>query len=243
MKRTIAAILVLTGGLWQAGCATKKYVAQTVDPVKTKVDQVADQTNKQGSTLDETRKQLERTETDLSATTEKANAADRRATDALARADAAGRKADQVSSELRETVANLDDYKVAGEATINFKFNSDKLTDEAKQQLDQLVAEHGTHRRYFIAVEGFTDRTGSEDYNAQLSRRRADHVVQYLLTKHNLPLYRIHTIGLGKQKPVDEGRTRAAQAKNRRVEVTVFTADSAVTAMQEKKQTPMKPQQ
>src|SRR6266851_6176508 len=111
MKRTIAAILVLTGGLWQAGCATKKYVAQTVDPVKTKVDQVADQTNKQGSTLDETRKQLERTETDLSATTEKANAADSRATDALARADAAGRKADQVSSELRETVANLDDYK------------------------------------------------------------------------------------------------------------------------------------
>ena len=243
MKRTIAAILVLTGGLWQAGCATKKYVAQTVDPVKTKVDQVADQTNRQGSTLDETRKQLERTETDLSATTEKANAADSRATDALARADAAGRKADQVSSELRETVANLDDYKVAGEATINFKFNSDKLTDEARQQLDQLVAEHGTHRRYFIAVEGFTDRTGSEDYNAQLSRRRADHVVQYLLTKHNLPLYRIHMIGLGKQKPVDEGRTRAALAKNRRVEVTVFTADSAVAAMQEKKQAPMKPQQ
>ncbi len=243
MKHTFAMILVLTGGLWQAGCATKKYVAQTVDPVKTKVDQVADQTTKQGSTLDETRKQLDRTETQLSATTEKANAADSRATDALARADAAGRKADEVSSELRQTVANLDDYKVAGHATITFAFNSDKLTDEAKQQLDQLVAEHGTHKRYFIAVEGFTDRTGSDDYNAQLSRRRADRVVQYLLTKHNLPLYRVHMVGLGQQKPVDEGRTRAARAKNRRVEVTIFSADSPVAAMQENKPAAAKPQQ
>jgi|SRR5712692_3798936 len=240
MKRNLAAILVLVGGLLLGGCATKKYVAQTVDPVKTKVDQVADQTTKQGATLDETRKQLDRDETELSATTEKASSADHRATDALSRADAVGRK----TEELRQVVANLDDYAVAAETTVNFKFNSDKLSDEAKEQLDKLVAEHGTLKRYFIAVEGFTDRTGPDQYNDELSRRRADRVVQYLVTKHTIPLYRIHMIGLGKQKPVDEAKNRAARAKNRRVEVTVFSADAGLSAAQPQNKPPApRPQQ
>lgn len=229
MKRNLATILLLAGGLVLGGCATKKYVAQTVDPVKAKVDQVADQTNKQGATLEETRKELEKDETQLSATTEKASSADSRASDALSRADAANRAA----SELRQTIANLDDYKVAGQGTVNFKFNSDKLTDEGKQQLDQLVAQNGTLKRYFIAVEGFTDRIGSDDYNIDLSRRRADRVVHYLVMQHNVPLYRIHLVGLGKAKPVDEGRTRDARAKNRRVEVTIFSADSGLANIQQ----------
>jgi outer membrane protein OmpA-like peptidoglycan-associated protein len=238
MKRNLAAILLLVGGLVLGGCATKKYVAQTVDPVKAKVDQVADQTNKQGATLDETRKELEKDETQLSATTEKASSADTRASDALSRADAAKRAA----SELRQTIANLDDYKVAGQGTVNFKFNSDKLTDDAKHELDQLVAQNGTLKRYLIAVEGFTDRIGSDDYNIGLSRRRADRVVQYLVMQHNVPLYRIHLVGLGKAKPVDEGKTRDARAKNRRVEVTIFSADSALANTQQQSQ-PAKPQQ
>ena len=226
MKHTIAVLAFLTGALVLSGCATKKYVAQTVDPVKAKVDQVADQTTKQGTTLGETRKQLETDERELSATTEKANSADTRATDALSRADNTTR----MTNELRQTVANLDDYKVAAQTTVNFAFNSDKLSDEAKQELDKLVAEHGTYKRYFIAVEGFTDRTGPDDYNIELSRRRADRIVQYLLTQHNVPLYRIHLVGLGKAKPVDEGKTRAARAKNRRVEVTIFSADTGLPA-------------
>jgi len=44
-----------------------------------------------------------------------------------------------------------------------------------------------------------------------------------------VPIYRIHTIGLGEQKPVDEGRGRDANAKNRRVEVKVFIADLGST--------------
>jgi outer membrane protein OmpA-like peptidoglycan-associated protein len=74
-------------------------------------------------------------------------------------------------------------------------------------------------------VEGFTDSTGDKAYNEALSRKRADAVVTYLVSKHDVPIYRIHMIGLGEDKPVDEGKDRAARAKNRRVEVKVFTAD------------------
>ncbi|MDQ6700438.1 MAG: hypothetical protein M3Z36_09660, partial [Acidobacteriota bacterium] len=125
MKHVFATTLVMSGMLLAGGCATKKYVRQTADPIRGKLDQVAEQTNKQGSTLDATRKDLEKDETELNATKERAMSADSKAADALGRADQAGQKADAAGmkadkntrdlSELRQTVANLDDYKVAAE--------------------------------------------------------------------------------------------------------------------------------
>jgi hypothetical protein len=47
------------------------------------------------------------------------------------------------------------------------------------------------------------------------------------VAKHDIPIYRIHMIGLGEEKPVDDGHTRAARAKNRRVEIKVFSADES----------------
>ena len=55
-----------------------------------------------------------------------------------------------------------------------------------------------------------------------MSRRRADAVMHYLVATHEIPLYRIHMIGLGDDKPVDEGKNRDARAKNRRVAFTIL---------------------
>ena len=87
------------------------------------------------------------------------------------------------------------------------------------------------NKRFFIAVEGYTDSTGSKQYNEELSRKRADAVVNYLVAKHDIPIYRIHMIGLGEDKPADEGKNRAARAKNRRVEVKVFSADQVTASI------------
>ena len=125
-------------------------------------------------------------------------------------------------------MANLDAYKQVAETTVNFKFNSDKLDADSKMALDQMVANQSQYKRFFIAVEGFTDRVGNADYNARSSRRRADAVMEYLVAEHNVPVYRVHMIGSGEQKPVDDGRGRAANAKNRRVEVTLFSADQSL---------------
>jgi outer membrane protein OmpA-like peptidoglycan-associated protein len=238
---TTVAFGALLAALTAGGCATKNYVKQTVDPVSGKLDQVATQTNQQGQKLDQTAQNQEKDETELSATKERAMTADNKAGDAINRADQASQKADQANDkadrlghdlgDLRNTVANLDDYKQVNQAVVNFKFNSDKLGDDAKQQLDQMVANQNQYKRFFIAVEGFTDSVGPADYNNALSRRRADAVVEYLVAKHNIPIYRIHMVGLGKENPVDEARTRAARAKNRRVEVTLFSADPGAMAM------------
>ena len=64
-----------------------------------------------------------------------------------------------------------------------------------------------------------------------MSRTRADAVVNYLVAQHDIPVYRIHMVGLGKEKPADEGKTREARAKNRRVEVKVFSADQVTASL------------
>jgi outer membrane protein OmpA-like peptidoglycan-associated protein len=235
---------MLAGVVFAGGCATKKYVAKTVDPVRDKVDTVAGTTDKQGQQINQQGTQLNQqgddlkgqiakegsdidaAKTDIAANKERAMAADARAGDALAKSDQNSKDL----GELRQVVANLDDYKPAGNTSIPFAFDKDVLTPDSKAELDKLVSGAGTMKRYFVAVEGFTDKTGSIVYNNQLSRRRAEAVTQYLVAKHDIPVYRIHMIGLGEEKPADEGKDRAARAKNRRVEVTIYTAENSTVA-------------
>ncbi len=217
-----------------SGCATKGYVRQNVTPVQDKINQVSGQVNKVGGDLQKTQQDVAKNTQAISATDEKATGADRRAGDAMTRANQANEQAqkdDQEIAQLRGVVANLDDYKVKNQATVLFKFNSAELSPEDKQQLDQLASNTGSLKRYFIAVEGYTDTTGDANYNLQLSRRRADAVVVYLSAEKNVPFYQIRTIGLGENNLVDPGKTREARAKNRRVEVKVFSADAAVASL------------
>jgi outer membrane protein OmpA-like peptidoglycan-associated protein len=221
------------------GCATKKYVRNTTAPVQAKVDQVGEQTQKQGQEIQETKGQLkqvdENAQSGISAAKERAMTADNHAGEAMNRANQVGTEVAQVKTQVEQTnsnldqlrtqVANLDDYKMAAETSIPFRFNKYVLDKESKEELDKLVGNVSSAKRYFIAVEGFTDNVGTVAYNEELSRKRADAVVEYLVAKHNIPIYRIHMIGLGKEKPVDMGKNRAARAKNRRVEVRIFSAD------------------
>ena len=240
-----AALLATTG------CATKSYVRKSIDPVNGKVDQQGQQIGETSASLQKTQQSLSATETKLSSTDETAKAADARAGDALnkagqaddkatqagSKADQANQKADQVGQNLdgfkkdmTNQFASLEDYKKVSSATVNFKFNSDKLDADARQALDQMVAGNN-YKRFYIAVEGFTDQVGDDSYNEALSKRRADAVVSYLVAQHDIPVYRIQMIGLGKDKPVDDAKTRAARAKNRRVEVTIYSADQSAGAM------------
>ena len=242
MMRRSAEVMMLASALalGLTGCATKKYVAERVDPVNDRLGKV-DQ-NQQG-----TQKQLDAAEPRISAADEKATSADRRATDAIGRADAASKKADQVRADLRtelnDRIANLDDYKSVGEATVLFKFNSAQLTDDGKAQLDQLAGTQvGTMKTYFVAIEGFTDKVGPADYNLDLSRRRAQAVQTYLVAQKNVPVFRIQIVGLGKDKALNEQKTREERSKNRRVQVTLFSADAGRQATAQA-QTPAPAQQ
>jgi len=237
------ATCILTGALLAGGCATKKYVRNTTAPIQAKVDQVGEQTTQNGKQIDETRGQVkdvdERAQSGISAAQERASTADQHAQAADQHADAAMNKANEATqlgqqnsdniNNLRQVVSNIDDYKLQTSVSVPFKFDKYALSTDAKQDLDKLASDVKADKRYFIAVEGYTDRTGPKAYNEALSEKRADSVVHYLVATGDVPIYRIHMIGLGQEKPVDDGHDRVARAKNRRVEVKVFSADG-VTA-------------
>jgi outer membrane protein OmpA-like peptidoglycan-associated protein len=246
MRVFLATTCIVAGSLLAAGCATKKYVQNTTAPIQAKVDQVGTQTTQNTQQIEDTKGQLkqvdEKAQSGINAAQERASAADQHATaadehanladqhanDAMGQAKQAGSMADANSKDLnklRDVVANIDDYKMQTSASVPFGFDKFALTAAAKDDLDKLAGALGSEKRFVISVEGYTDAIGDKAYNEALSRKRADAVVMYLVAKHDVPIYRIHTIGLGEEKPVDEGKDREARAKNRRVEVKVFAAD------------------
>jgi outer membrane protein OmpA-like peptidoglycan-associated protein len=233
--------------LLAGGCATKKYVRNTTAPIQAKVDQVGTQTTQNSQQIEDTKTQVksvdDKAQSGINAAQERASGADQHAaaadqhagvadahaTDAMNKAKQAGDMADANSKDLnklRTVVANIDDYKMQTSASVPFAFDKFTLSASAKEDLDKLADALQANKRFVISVEGYTDKTGDRSYNEALSRKRADAVVTYLVAKHDVPIYRVHMIGLGEDKPVDEGKNRAARAKNRRVEVKVFTADT-----------------
>jgi outer membrane protein OmpA-like peptidoglycan-associated protein len=245
MKAFLATTCIVTGALLASGCATKKYVRTTTAPVQAKVDQVGEQTTHNSQQIEETRAQVkqvdEKAQSGISAAQERASSADQHAGladqhagEAMTKANQAAQVGDQNTQAigtLQTALGNIDDYKLQTSVAVPFKFNKYALTEESKQDLDKLAGELKADKRFFIAVEGYTDSIGSKSYNTVLSQRRADAVRDYLVAKHDIPVYRIHMIGLGEEKPVDEGRNRTARAKNRRVEVKVFTSDQATAGL------------
>ncbi len=225
--------VVLTAFL-ATGCATKKYVRQQVDPVNQRIGQVEQASNQKIQALDE------KTSQGLSRIDEKAMSADNHAGQAAQAAQQAGQQATeagrsagearglaekglQKNEELTRTVDNLDNYQQVSTESVLFAFGKATLTPEGQAKLDQVAQSLSSNRHYQVQVEGFTDSTGSADYNLDLSRRRASTVVNYLAIEHHIPLYRIHVAGFGKAMPVAENRTRNGREQNRRVEVRVFS--------------------
>ena len=244
MKAFLAATSILTMTLLWGGCATKRYVRNTTAPIQAKVDQVGEQTARNGEQIAETRNQVKQVDEraqggirtaqeSAMAADQHAGAADQHATDAMNRANQANQLGEQNSQgleSLRAVIANLDDYKMQTQVAVLFDFNKYALTGNGKDDLEKIAAAVKSDRRYFIAVEGYTDSIGSKAYNDTLSRHRAEQVVQFLVTKYDIPIYRIHMIGLGQLRPVDEAANRAARAKNRRVEVKVFAAGAGAAS-------------
>ena len=227
-------IALAVGSLLITGCATKGYVRNTVTPVEQKLNQKVEEVDQnsqkrdasQVAELQKTNQVVDEDGKKLDATTEVAKTADTQSKGAMSKANQNSKDL----NDLRNVVANIDDYKPANQAVVHFAVNKDTLTKDEKAKLDDVAMQVGSLQRYFITIEGFTDQTGSAAYNDQLSRERANAVISYLVGSHDIPVYRIHMVGLGKQKLIDEGKGRKAREASRRVEITIFTAKPLTTS-------------
>lgn len=147
---------------------------------------------------------------------------------AISNAARGGAKAAQESADAaiagvnatNQRISAVDDYVVQTNQTVNFKVGSAVLSPEGKQNLDNLAQTALTMKGYLIEVTGFASSDGDEKKNKELSRRRAQSVLDYLIETHNIPLRRIGvSYGFGEQQAVADNTTREGRAQNRRVEV------------------------
>jgi len=232
MNRTSLVVLLATSMAATVGCASKNYVRQETTPLINKTNELDDLTAKNTNAIKDVDA---RAQAGIQQVTAKAAEVDQKAQAAADQAGQAQTQADNAVhrvDSLQSTVANLDNYRVVTETAVQFGFDKDNLTKASKEALDQLATNVPNTKGYIIAVEGGTDSVGDAEYNYALSQRRADAVVQYLASQHNIPAHKIYLIGLGKDKPVESNKTRDGRAKNRRVDIRLMTnsADSSMPA-------------
>jgi len=101
---------------------------------------------------------------------------------------------------------------------ITFDTDSDKIKDESKATIEQLVAAAKAEPSWNLEIQGHTDSTGSSDHNQQLSEKRAASVKAYLV-KAGIAASRLTAKGFGATQPVGSNDTSLGRSQNRRVEI------------------------
>jgi len=101
-------------------------------------------------------------------------------------------------------------------------FESSKydLSTDAQLKLAKLSGIIQAHPGLHLAIEGYTDTTGTADFNLKLSQQRADAVRQFLISQ-GLLANAITSKGLGEADPVADNNTAVGRQQNRRVEIVV----------------------
>lgn len=109
---------------------------------------------------------------------------------------------------------------VSFDLTVQFAFNSDEITGVAFQEMLELLRFLREYPSTTAVIEGHTDSVGAEQYNQELSQRRAQAVVE-ALTNSGVARNRLTARGYGESRPIASNATEEGRAQNRRVTVVV----------------------
>ncbi|MCF8361202.1 MAG: OmpA family protein [Prolixibacteraceae bacterium] len=103
---------------------------------------------------------------------------------------------------------------------IFFEFDSYELKNESETELKKVIDFMKENPTVEIEISGHTDTIGSEDYNLQLSKKRAGEIADFL--SQYIDLSRIKAVGYGSSMPISSNETEQGRQKNRRSELRVI---------------------
>ena len=132
------------------------------------------------------------------------------------------RQEDKLRQKLQATgvsvTRNGDNIILNMPGNITFATDSSNISADFYQVLDSVALVIKEFEKTYVDVIGYTDSTGSETYNQQLSEARASSVARYLESQGVLPA-RIVSSGMGESNPIASNDTAQGRALNRRVEI------------------------
>jgi outer membrane protein OmpA-like peptidoglycan-associated protein len=227
--------------------ATRKFTRNEVktssDKLNTRIDTTKEEINGE---IKETRDNVDRVNTRVTGVDGRVTELDSKTTQGLTtlkgdvqnvdqKAAQAQTSANRVAGDvviLDQKFQNRNQFTVAGEKMIQFKFNSSKLETNYKTVLDEIAEMVSQNADAIVVLEGHTDSIGDSEYNVKLGERRVDSVRRYLAVDKSVPVYRIHEISVGAARPVASNDSRDGREKNRAVTMMVLIprAGGAVAA-------------
>jgi len=201
--------------------ARKKYVQRQLDPVRGRLNELDEITAQNAKSIKDVDA---RAQEGIRVASLKANEADMHAIDAGNRAQLANQTAQQATTRLntvQHVVDNIDQYQAESQAEIHFRPGQMALSTKAKQALDDMATPLKDQKGYIVEVQGFSSVGGQE--GIRNSQAMADSVVRYLVLKHDIPVYRIYTVGMGNAPaPASTEGAKPQRMRGGRVEISLL---------------------
>jgi outer membrane protein OmpA-like peptidoglycan-associated protein len=199
--------------------ARKKYIQRQLSPVKDRVNELDELTAANSKLIKDVDS---RASEGIRVATMKATEADQHAVDAGNRATLAHQTATQASTRLQSVetvVTNLDQYQTANELELRFRPGQNSLSKRAKDALDDVAQSLKDQKGYIVEVQGFSSGSGSAAL--ENSQKMAASVVRYLVINHEIPVYRVFTVGMGNAR-VQNSEGKMVRTRGGRVEVRLL---------------------
>jgi outer membrane protein OmpA-like peptidoglycan-associated protein len=137
---------------------------------------------------------------------------------------------DEQAEEIRQDIERAEverigeGIKITFDSGILFASNQATLEGPARANIEELARILKKYEDTNVLIEGHTDSQGSEDYNLELSRRRAQSVANYL-AEQQVDATRFTLMGYGETQPVASNETPEGRRENRRVEIAIMAND------------------
>ena len=209
--------------------ARKKYVQRQMTPIRNRVNEIDELSAQNAKYIKDVDA---RAQEGIKMASAKADQADQHALAAGTTAQQANQTAQQATTRLttvEQVVTNFDQYQPTNQTELRFRSGQATLNKNAKDALDEIATSLKDQRGYIIEVQGFAP--GNSAASVAASQKMADAVVRYLVINHEIPVYRVFTLGLGNakvqaaaatQQDQDASAKPAKAYRGPRVEVSVL---------------------
>jgi len=189
--------------------ARKKWVHKQIDPIKDRLSELDQLSAKNARDIQDVDSRAQAGIKQAQSTADSANQTATAAGTQAQQANTTAAGASQHVDQLNSTVQGLDQYKQINEVDVAFHGGMPVLSTEAKSQLDELAANVTGRQGYILEIEAHSRVAGAA--GIQDSAKLADAVKRYLVTEHQIPVYRLHAVALG-NAPAASNDTATAQS-------------------------------
>jgi hypothetical protein len=177
--------------------ARKKWVKRQIDPINDRLTELDEVNAKNAQDIKDVDA---RAQAGIRKAQAQADAANQMAMNANTQAQNANNAAQNASThvdKINTTVNGLDQYQQVTDVELRFRGGTPELTSDSKTKLDELASSLTGREGYILEMEAHSPAAGSA--GIQSSERLAEAVKRYLLTEHQIPVYRMHSVALGNE--------------------------------------------